>query len=288
MLTKEAIQELLEPQSINAAATALQLAVSAFVASGEDTRGLVVLPNHFGVNDLEAHLPERRRARGTMNTSSVQCFAEYINHQAAGAESTVSVFVDAPRMKAVAVLNLGTVDEPGHADNRAIYSPTQTAAYVALRHITSNPMTQKDVAEWMEDWVHLISPRGADDLVIIPKLAIDAVRRITIDESRKVESEAASLQATRSTLEQVVARSAAGNLPAFIDVALKPYLGFDERTFSMRLSIITTGKDPMLRLRVVKAEEHAEQMANELLGQVEQAINGDLVNLYTGTYEPLK
>lgn len=286
MLTKEAIQELMEPQAINAAATALQLAVSDFIANGEDTRGVVALPKDFVVTDLEQYLPERRRARGTMNTSSVDSFVGYTD--AHGREGKAAVFVDAPRMRVVAVLNLGNDEDGcGHGDNRAVYQPIQTAAYAALLQISGAPKTQTEIAEWMEDWAHTITPRSSDDLVIQTKHAIDAVRRITVTEHRAVESEATNLSVSRSTLEQVAARGASTNLPTFIDVFAMPYAGLQERRFTLRLSVITTGKDPMLRLRIVKFEEHVEQMADELLAQVEAAMRGRRP-AYIGSYEPLK
>ena len=51
-----------------------------------------------------------------------------------------------------------------------------------------------------------------------------------------------------------------------------PYAGLQERTFSLRLSVLTGDRAPSIVLRVIKQEEHIEQMAEELAGLVRGAL----------------
>lgn len=278
MFDKEAIKELTRAEAISAAGTAMHGAT--------ETDGLAALPNDFEIHDLEKHLPTRRRARGSMQTAVVEHFAGYV---ASHAEEGATVFVDKARMQAVAVLNLGKPDAPGHADNQAVLALDKTAAYIALgelmRKSTATGLSQRDLAEFMEDWDPAIGCIDANGSWMSTKKAIDAVRRITIDSARKTESAEGQLSAERSAFESVAASSAGNPLPATITFKCEPYNGLIERAFDMRLSVRTgdaTKPALSLTLRLVKGEEHTEQMANELAALVKQAIEGTPV--YVGSY----
>ena len=258
MFDKEAIEALQYGGGIHEASSAL---VEAYTSTK-----VVSLPDHFTVHDLEKFMPNRRRARGSMDTSSISDFAAYVaQHQDVGA----MVFVS-PAMVANAVLNLGTPSSPGHADNRAQFNPRSTAAYSALLQIaTGQALDQQRVAEFMEDWGHVITAFHESEPLQINK-AIAAVRNITIEGLRKVEASEQQLSASRSAFEQVTA-SSKDTLPTFIYFKCQPYQDFEERTFVMRLGIRTTDK-PAITLRIVAKEQHDEDMANELRTRVSNAI----------------
>lgn len=271
MFDHTAIRELTKAEAISAAN----------LAAAASALALVPLPNDFTVHDLEAHLQVRRRARGNMSTSSIAHFATYVlAHREAGA----SVFVDAARMSATAVLNLGTPDAPGQADNTATLQPVATAAYTAMLAVADGAgKAQRAVAEWLEDWQDTIQALDADGAEITTKHAIAAVRSITIEALRTAESTEQSLSATRSALEQVTAKSKGQPLPALLRVGIEPYAGIDTRTFDLRLGVLTTTDKPALVLRIVKREAHTEAMAGELATKVRAAL-GDVVPALLGAY----
>lgn len=270
MFDAQAIQELSKAEAITAANKSLGLSI--------DPDGAVALPNDFQVHDLEKMLINRRRARGTMETYVVGDFATYVSeHREEGA----AVFVDQDNMTAVAVLNLGTTAEPGHTDNRAKLTSKRTAAYIALRAIANGTAhKQVTIAEFFEDWPgHL---QFLNDEGLIPAArAIAAVRKITIDALRKLESEEKQLSASRSAFESVSA-SSTEPIPTTITFACEPYLGLAERVFSLRLSIHTGNDKPAIALRIVKQEQHDEEMAAELAQLVRDAV--DDVPVLIGKY----
>jgi uncharacterized protein YfdQ (DUF2303 family) len=243
-------------------------------------QGLLALPNNFQTHNLENLLPLRRRARGAMTTSVIEHFAQYVGQHA---EAGASVFVDPDKMTATAVLNLGTPDEPGHADNTATFAPKATAAYKALAAIIEGNKTQQQVAEFLEDWAPLLKATR-DDVEMELKHAIAAVRTITIEALRKTESTEEQLSASRSALDSVKAEGRNGNpLPTRFEFRCAPYVGIGERTFAMRLVIHIGEKAPTIGLRIVKAAEHAEEMAKELVAKVTAAI-GDKAPVLIGSY----
>ena len=256
---------------LNQAITAADMAIGASV--GQMKPALVALPEDFRLHDLEHILPHRRRARGTMATAYVAPFAEYaLAYKQPGA----AVFVDAAEMRARAVLDLGTHEHPGHADNTAELKPTKTAAFDALMQINGRARTQQELAEFIEDWSGLapmLFLKGADDVPLSRALA--AVRRITIESARKVESEEQQLSATRTAFESVQATSA-DPIPTQIYFTTKPYADLEERTFVLRLSILTSDKAPLLVLRIQNLEAHTEAMGKELAALVHDAIKGEM------------
>lgn len=270
MFDKEAIEALQYGGGINEASSAVRDAYG--------TTNLVSLPDNFNLVDLEKYLPNRRRARGSMETSNIKAFATYVTlHMQVG----TTVFVSHKSMVANAVLNLGTPFAPGHADDRAQLKPDMTAAYAALRQVAQGQaLDQARVAEFMEDWPGCITCYNeAGELS--HKHAIAAVRNITIEGLRKVEASVEQLSATKSTFEAVTA-TGKEPLPTFIYFACEPYHGFESRTFVMRVGIRTNDK-PALTLRIVNAELHEEEMAQELCQKVSDAI-GDTCPVLVGDY----
>lgn len=267
-----AIKEIAQAQAITAAAKAL--------TEDTDVSNIVTLPNDFALHDLEKYLPKRRRARGTMSTNSIDNFAEYVKTHA---EDGATVFITPETMKAVAVLNLGTPELPGHADNTAVLELKLTSPYRALLGITSNQRTQQTIAEFLEDWIGHIVCFNNDGTTLETKTAIAAVRSISIENLRKLEVEAEQFSETRSALDSVKATSKE-TLPSIIDFTCEPRHELTARTFSMRLSIITGEAVPKLALRIIKLEEHEEQMAEEMRGLVETALASDIPAL-VGSYQ---
>lgn len=277
MFTKDAITELCQAEAISAAAAAIEAA-----ADRDDAQ--VALPSDFKLTSLEQFLPFRRRARGAMVTSSLDAFAAYVGAQTS--DGLGAVFVEEEAMQAVAVLNLGVPDAPGHADNTATYKTQPTAAWTALQAIANGaPKSQQAAAEWMEDWSSMLEcGRDGEDIPV--KQAIAAVRKITIEEQRKVESEQADLSASRSTFDQIKASGGGNPLPSWVEIIMHPYKGMALRTFRLRVAVLTDDKAPRLTLRIVKAEEHAEQMASELVGMVKEALSSTGIPALIGTYRP--
>lgn len=277
MFDKDAIRELCAAEAISAAHMAINAALSG-TTDESPTDGLAALPSDFTVHDLERHLPARRRLRGSMTTAVLADFADYAKRNA---EAGATVFVNQDDMAAVAALNLGTPDAPGHADNTANMAPKRTAAYLALQSIsTGNARQQRDVAEFLEDWPSEIECFN-DAGKILPGQAIAAIRNISIESAKKVNAAEQQLSASRSAFESVSATSV-DPIPTTIYFKCVPYVGLSERLFVLRLGILTTDK-PAITLRIVKAEQHAEEMAGELAQLVRDAI-GEAMPVLVGTY----
>lgn len=218
MITKDAIEAIQHGAGIADASGAIRDAIA--------TGSPLGLPNNYTLHDIERFLPVRRRMRGTMETSSIADFARYV---AANKEAGACVFVAAQAIRVEAVLNMGTPEKPGHADNRARLRPEATAAYSALKQAADGrPLPQSQVAEFLEDWAQHITCFGDDGSEIPTRRAIAAVRKITIDALRKVEACEQQLSVSKSTFESVSA-SSKDPMPRTIHFSCVPFHGIDAR-----------------------------------------------------------
>ncbi len=164
------------------------------------------------------------------------------------------------------------------AVNLATLSLTATPAYDAFRDMANGgARTQTQVAEWLEDWQDLIRcfhVNGENDgTVLETQRAIAAVRNISIDSARKVESEEGQLSASRGSFESVKA-SSKHTLPTHIHLQTQAYDQLNARVFIIRLGIITTGDKVSITLRPAKMEEHLQEMAEEFAELVRIELDG--------------
>ncbi|HFT7289082.1 TPA: YfdQ family protein [Proteus mirabilis] len=220
----------------------------------------IVLPNDFKVSSLENLQEGRFRFRGEMKTTSISDFVKYSIKNAI--EEGVSCFIDANEMSAKTIFNIGTIGEPGHADNTALVKLKQTSPFSALLKIDGVKYRQKELAEWLEDWRDYLMAFDAEGNVLDIKQAISAVRRITIESTRSAEHEDHDFSAKRSVLESVEARSK-DVMPTAFQFTCTPYDELKERSIKLRYSVLTGGDVPVLVLRIVQLENLEEQIAQE-------------------------
>jgi uncharacterized protein YfdQ (DUF2303 family) len=133
--------------------------------------------------------------------------------------------------------------------------------------VAGKGLTQRNAAEFLEDWTDNI--RCLDSGEIPTSKAIGAIRRLTIENARKVTSEVKQLAESRSAFEQVEAKSE-DPIPELVYFKCKPYSDLQERTFVLRVAVLTT-EQPAIKLHIRQHEEHIEQMAQELADVVGKA-----------------
>ncbi len=260
----------------------------------------LAVPGGISMEDAEHLQPGRSRFRGKYSTSALAEFNAYTKarHEAvantgsssglvAGAGST-SVFVNADNGSAAAFFNLGGPLNPGHADDIAVLSLKHTAAYAALIGINGKQLKQRQLAEFLEDWFDIVTPiypeSSAEASAPSVSAAIAAVRDITIAVKGEQNSVQGDLNASRSALEEVEARSKK-QLPSGFYFAASPYDGFLSRTFNLRLAVLPQEKDPLLTLRIVGLADVAEKIGKEFEDKVRYGVPDD-VAVYRGSFSP--
>lgn len=267
MIDKQAIDALQMSEAISAANNSV--AASFFTA----------LPSDFKLHDLEKHQPTRRRAIGIMKTNTLKSFSDYAESHA---EVGATVFVNAQAMAATAVLNLGDPSAPGQADNLAVLEARRTSAFQAMLTVSGGQAhSQQTIAEFLEDWPSMVSCFNDEGTIPVAK-AIAAVRKVTIESMRKMESTEKQHAASRSAFESIQATSTEP-LPTLVYFETVPYHGLASRLFVLRLGIRTGSEKPTITLRVQNLEQHEEEMANELADLVRDTVK--MLPVLLGAYQ---
>lgn len=239
---------------------AMQTAQGISVANQFAPDGAITLPPEWKLHDVQHLLPAPARHKGKFTTPSLSSLGIYL------ADRCAPIFVQADKGIATAVLNAGNHETPGHADDLAIWQPEKTAAYEAFCKATACALGQQMLAEFCEDWTANLSFYREGD-PIPPKQAIAAIRAITIEAAKKVESAVQQLSAARSTLESVAATSKEP-LATHIYFKCNPFAGFAERTYACRVAIHTGGPSPAMRLHIIQSEIHTEEIAQEFIDKI--------------------
>lgn len=258
----------------------------------EQTGGTAVtLPESVKVESLERFMPLRRRYRGELTTTQIDQFAEYANQMAGAVHEDIGqeadhclCFVDPECMTAKVFFDLGTIEQPGHGDHTAHLKLPKTAAFQELLGKDGRAMDQKELAEWLEDWAPQLQATNEEGAALPLPSAVAAVRRITIGAKQETTSEDKTFGARRSAMSEIEAQNK-DTLPAFIEFTCEPYHGLTDRTFRLRVSLIT-GETPRLVMRIVRLEHHQEDMANEFREKLEHELDGQFVDTFVGTFKP--
>lgn len=230
----------------------------------------VALPASVNITSLEKFQQARSRFRGVLTTDSLNDFSEYVLAQADG---NTSGFVDSEDMTCSVFFNLGDQDTPGHGDFRATLTLKKTAAFIALERAADSQHRQKELSDFIEDWAPNLSALDPEGKNIDLRRAAGAIRSITIEQARKSEHVVGDMNASRSAMEQIEAKSADG-LPAELLFRVIPYEGLQARTIQLRVAVLTGGSEPILRLRWIGEAQLREDLAQEFKQVVAQEVGG--------------
>lgn len=241
---------------------------------------VVALPDGMSMHNIEQYLPLRANFRGTLSTHLPAEFASYVKQHGG------TVFIDAEDMRAAAIFDLGTTEQPGHCRHQAKLGLRKTSAYTALLELTGGrqALSQRDLSDWLEDWrdnLRVLSQFGEEMHIM---QAVKAVRTVTIESVTKLNSTVHETGHSRSAFEEVEAKSEVG-LPHGFEFKCVPYEGLPERTFAVRLNVITSGSTPSFKPRAVQLETQQEAIAEDFKALVSTAI-GDAASVVVGCFDP--
>lgn len=239
----------------------------------------VLIPSGSSTFDLEHLMVNRYRFRGDMNTTCIDDFAKYSKGYAG---EGVRCFIDADVMSATTVFNIGTLDKPGHADNRAHLQLKKTSPFRSLLEANGTKYRQKAMAEWIEDWNDFLKAYDAEGKPMDIRQAAGAVRRLTIEAKRNADYEDQDMSASRSVMESVEAKSK-NVLPSYFEFECIPYEGLTNHTFRLRFSILTSD-EPVLVVRVIQLETAEEKMAKEFRDLLVGKFEGQQIETFIGSF----
>ena len=251
MLSKEALQYLEK--------TALLSDTNKELGKIKAKSNLLMVPQNFDISNLEQYMPNRDSYRFSFSTKSINDFGEYCKEFD---KEGGKCLVNSDSMNAKTIFDLGTEDLPLHQLHKARLQLDKTAAFKALLKIDGHALSQKDAANFVDDW--------ADNMVVVSKenvkmtisQAVKQLREITIEQIANTDSKVSNFGESQSTFEKIEAKNQE-LIPAFIEFTCVPYHGLGNRCFGVRVAILTGGQKPEISLRIIKLEANEEAMAEE-------------------------
>ena len=241
-----------------------------------------LLPQNTSIESLERFALERFRFRGAMDTTSIDDFVRYSVAYALE-EEKARCFIDADNMLARSIFNIGTLDNPGHADNVASIKLKKTAPFRALLAINGDHLNQKQIAEWLEDWSDYLLAFDAGGNTMTIAQAAQAVRRVTIQQATQADHEDSDFSGKKSLMQSIEA-SSKEVMPVAFEFKCIPYEGLGERRFSLRNSLLKSS-DPVFVLRIVQLEAQEEAIANEFRDLLVGKFDGKPVETFIGNFK---
>jgi len=274
MLTKETIDELKSSHVVKELCGRLEAERAAAIA----------IPNNHSIQSIEEFGMLRQRERGTMTTGHIVDFTNYIN--AINENYETKLFAQSQTMSATAYFNLGDKDHPGHGDYKAKLSLDETPLFKALQEIDGKGQSQKQTAEWLEDWRSHITASTTDGDIIDIRAAIKAVRSMTIEQGRTSEHTIGNMSASKGTMESIEASSKTDDLPAYFTVTCHPYHGFEQRDITTELSVLTSEDSPKLKLRIIQKEQIMQELGEEMNTKITDGLTDKAIPIYNGSFSP--
>ncbi|NUH52663.1 DUF2303 family protein [Citrobacter portucalensis] len=186
-------------------------------------------------------------------------------------------------MSARSVFNIGTLDQPGHADNVAGITLKKTAPFRALLDVNGDRLNQKQIAEWLEDWSDFLTAFDVSGETMTIAQAAQAVRRVTIQQSSQAVHEEGDFSGKKSLMQSVEA-SSKEVMPVAFEFKCVPYEGLGERRFNLRNSLLKSG-EPCFILRIVQLEAQEEAIANEFRDLLIGKFDGKPVETFIGNFK---
>lgn len=231
---------------------------------------IAALPDNIKLHNLEKFQAQRARFRGALSTNSLTDFANYVTGRNG---QTAKGFIDQDAMACAVFFNLGDETAPGHADDTATLKLKPTAAYTALSQLAGKKLSQKELAEWMEDWRANLTATDPQDATLSIVQAIAAVRNITIKATAERTTVEGNFAANRSAMDAIEAASQ-DTLPAKLHFNIVPYEGLNQRVFTLALSVLTSEDKPTLKPRWVGEELQREEIAKEFKTVLAKEVGG--------------
>jgi len=246
------------------------------VTSNSDTPVALLPPGYTAVS-MEEHCTNANHFRMKYKTTSIPDYLEYcMDYAATGA----GCFVDAQSMSAKAIFDIGEPHKPGHKFHTAALEMQKTAAYKALLQMQGKRLSQRDAAEFIEDWADTIIAVQSDGSEGTAKDAAKGLRAITIDTKGSVETKVGDMGQHMTAMEKIEANNA-NTIPPMIIVTCAPYHGLKERAVHLRVQISfpedhpnqAVPGGPIITLRYIGKEEVEEMLAEEMKELIMDGLN---------------
>lgn len=267
-----------------------QVAIAQIQTENETPSTLV--PDGFEVVNLESYMDRPRHKRGTFFTKSLGDFAAYIKgevHEQETFESfSPSVFINAEKQTARAIIDFGTAGAPAHGLNQAEFSLKLTAEYNEIIKTNKLKKSQLDFTFWLDDMApHIACYLDSEGNPLEPKLAIAALRKVTFSAEVASTHEESDFAKRQTGLAAIAVKSDTASLPARIVFKVAPSADLSEMEIGARVKLQKSEKDVLISYEIALLEKHEQDLAEAFRDAVMAATASaeTAVNVFIGMFQ---
>jgi uncharacterized protein YfdQ (DUF2303 family) len=279
MVDKTAIQEINAQNSLKA--------INGYLVDKDND--VIALPEGSSLHDLTQFDSVKRWFTGRYKTTSLEGFLGYVNDNIKNGCS--EIFISVEDMSACAIFDLYTIEKaPARAEHQALLKMKATPEYQAIKDlcggvkhsVRDDKLSQREMAEWMEEWREFITPVDSSDKEINIARAINAIRGMTVEASRKMESSVGDMSESRSTLDRIDAKGKEVTVAGFIAEDIYCYSDLQPKTLKVKFSIITDAEKIAFKARMLLQDKVKEELGQDLADKINASINID--DIYLGDF----
>lgn len=248
-------------------------------AANPDMAG-AVLPRDFELVDLEQYMPRKRSFRGEFTSSIID---EAVTYTEVMAMPDSRCFIDMENMAAKFIFDFGSNLTPLHGDNTGLLKLKKTAPYIQIITVNQQARGQREMAEWIEDNIDYLGFVNANGEEINASAVLAAVRNVTIDALKQVNSTEGDWASERTAMEKISIQDT-DNLPKFMTFTCNPYQGLEIRDISCRFSFTTSSDNVGFQLKIVNFERLQEELADEFKSTLASKLDKSEVAVSIGNF----
>lgn len=235
-------------------------ALKTAVESIDPSLNIVYLNDDVSIHDLEKFQSQKRRMKGQFATTSFLALAQF-------AQSTISSSLNNENPScfignngnAKLIFNYGDMSNPLHQDLGASIQLNTTPVFDAIRKLKDSRLTQRELAEFIEDFNDYVTAIDASGNEINLNVAIGSIRNMTIESNKSVNQESSDFRDTSSAFASVEAKFKDAT-PAYLKFDIPAFNEIENRTFIFRISVMTSDDKIKLGLRCPKWDEVIESI----------------------------
>lgn len=221
---------------------------------------VIATPAGVELRSLEPYLDFPIRNKNKFTTGTPTAFNEYANEYA---DDNSVLFIDDDKIRALAIFDYGTKSAANWKNNTALYAPEGQPEYEALLRINRQRLSQKTMAEFIEDYGYCIEGIDSKGDKLFYETLSQLIRNIKMLHTSHREHAVEDYSAGMTAMETIDAKSKDGALPQGFIMTCSPHEEFEERAFSVRFSISTDKDNPRLIPRIISLDQHKQEMIAE-------------------------
>lgn len=252
------------------------------------TLDAVMVPDNFKMQSIEKYLPAPSRKKGAFNTSLIESFTNYCTQELEQSEHNhAACFINADRLSANAIFDVGTINDPKHAENTASFILEKTQEFIAILEANNNKLGQLDFTYWLEDYRPYVADLfdSAGESIDFKK-GIHALRKITFTAQTESNHTEEHLSSEQSGFTRIEAKSGAEqNLPATIEFRCKPSPDLEEISIHARIIPQNSPRGVEIKLQLIQLERIKQDLAISFKEMIQDSLKELDLKTYIGTYQ---